>query len=55
MGTAELLVVFFIILILFGAKNIPEISRSLGKAVRDFRNAAKELKHSVDSQDLEKS
>lgn len=49
MGTGELLLVFFVILLVFGAKNIPEIAKSLGKAVKDFRNAANEIKYSVES------
>jgi len=41
-GLQELIVIFFVILILFGAKKLPEIGSSLGRAIREFRKAAKE-------------
>lgn len=42
-GWTELLVIFLVVLLLFGAKRIPEIARSLGKASREFRNARDEI------------
>ena len=42
-GWSELLVIFLVVLLLFGAKRIPEIARSLGKASREFRNARDEI------------
>lgn len=41
-GIPELIVVFVIILFLFGAKKLPEIGNALGKAIREFRKAGKE-------------
>lgn len=38
-GPLELVVIFFVILLLFGAKRLPEIGRSLGKSLRDFKRA----------------
>lgn len=38
LGMPELLVIFFIIFLLFGAKKLPEIARSLGRAVNEFKN-----------------
>jgi sec-independent protein translocase protein TatA len=40
LGTTEVLVILFIILLLFGGKKIPELMRGLGKGIREF-NAAK--------------
>jgi sec-independent protein translocase protein TatA len=40
LGAPELLVLFFIVLLLFGPKKIPEIARTLGAAVREFRRAS---------------
>lgn len=37
LGFPELLVILFVVLLLFGPKRLPEVSRGLGKAVRDFR------------------
>jgi len=42
LGMPELLVVFLIIFLLFGAKKLPGIARALGKAVREFRNPTEE-------------
>lgn len=41
-GGPELLVVMFIILLLFGAKKLPELSRSLGKSLGEFKKGQKE-------------
>ncbi len=38
-GAGEMLVLLVIILVLFGAKKIPELARSLGKATREFKEA----------------
>ena len=42
-GVYELLLILAIILILFGAKNIPELAKGLGIGLREFRKAAKEV------------
>lgn len=39
-GTPEIIVILFIILLLFGGKKIPELMRGLGRGIREF-NAAK--------------
>jgi sec-independent protein translocase protein TatA len=39
LGTPELIVVLFIILLLFGGKKLPELARSMGSAVREYSNA----------------
>ncbi len=38
-GWSELCVIFLVVLLLFGAKRIPEVARSLGRASREFKNA----------------
>lgn len=38
-GTQETLVILLFVLLLFGAKQIPEVARAFGKGVRDFRDA----------------
>jgi sec-independent protein translocase protein TatA len=42
-GIGELIVIFLIILVLFGAKRLPEIGNALGKAIKEFRKASKEM------------
>ena len=42
-GTPEILIILLIILIFFGAKKIPDLAQGLGKGIREFRNAAKDI------------
>ncbi len=39
LGWQELMIIFFVVVILFGAKRIPEIARGLGKGIREFKDA----------------
>jgi sec-independent protein translocase protein TatA len=39
LGTAEILVILCIVLLLFGGKKLPELARSLGKGIREFKQA----------------
>lgn len=41
-GIQELLVILLIVVIVFGAKRLPELSSSLGKAIRNFRRSMSE-------------
>lgn len=38
LGVPELVIIFIIILVLFGGKKIPELTRSMGDAIRQFKN-----------------
>ena len=40
----ELIVILLIILLLFGAAKLPEIARALGKSIKEFKKAGKEIK-----------
>ena len=42
-GMGELVLIFLIVLLLFGAAKLPEIARSLGKAIKEFKKAGKEF------------
>ncbi len=42
-GFREILLILLIILILFGAKRIPEMMRSMGQGVKEFKKAAKDI------------
>jgi sec-independent protein translocase protein TatA len=42
LGTGEILVIILIILLLFGAKKIPEVMRGLGTGMREFKRATRE-------------
>ncbi len=39
LGMPELLVIFFILMIVFGAKRLPEVGSGMGKAIRGFKDA----------------
>jgi sec-independent protein translocase protein TatA len=43
----ELIVVLIIILVLFGAKRLPEIGRALAKAIKEFKTAGKEIEEDI--------
>lgn len=43
LGATEIFVVFLIVLLLFGAKKLPELARGMGKAMKEFKNATKEV------------
>lgn len=46
-GGWELIVIVFIILIFFGAKKIPELAKGLGRGIREFKDATKEIKDEI--------
>ncbi|HYQ86124.1 MAG TPA: twin-arginine translocase TatA/TatE family subunit [Bacteroidota bacterium] len=48
LGTPEILVIGLVILVLFGAKRIPEFMQGLGKGVREFRKAAKDIQEEIE-------
>ena len=42
-GTQELVIVLVIVLLLFGAKRLPELGKSLGQGIKEFRKTSKEI------------
>ena len=44
LGIQELIVIFLIVFLLFGAKNLPEIAKGLGKSIKEFKNALRSMK-----------
>ncbi len=42
LGFPEILIIFFLIVLLFGAKKLPELARGLGKGLREFKQATRE-------------
>lgn len=43
-GTTEILLILFVIILLFGAKRIPELAKGLGKGIREFKDASNDDK-----------
>jgi len=46
-GMQELLIIFLVVLLLFGAKRIPDIATGLGRGIRDFKKAIKDTKDEI--------
>ncbi len=49
-GTPELLVILFAVLLLFGGKKLPELARGLGKGLREFKDASETIKRDISEQ-----
>ncbi len=52
-STGEILLIIFIIWLLFGSKNLPELARTLGKGVKKLKDAADDFKHEITKEDPE--
>ena len=50
LGTQELMLIVFVVLLLFGGKKLPELARGLGKGLRDFKEASDGLKTEIHNQ-----
>ena len=48
LGVPEMMVIFLLALVLFGPKKLPELGRTIGKALTEFRRASTELKSSFE-------
>ena len=48
-GSTELLIILFVILLLFGAKKLPELARGMGKSLREFKKATTDIEEDVRS------
>ena len=46
-GTPEILLIILVVLIFFGAKKIPELAQGLGKGIREFRKAMRDVQDEV--------
>ena len=46
-GTFEILIILFIVLLLFGAKRLPELAKGLGKGIKEFKQASNDIKEEV--------
>jgi sec-independent protein translocase protein TatA len=43
LGMGEMVLIFLVVLLLFGAKRLPEIGSSLGKGIREFKSSVREI------------
>lgn len=50
-GTQEIVLILFILLLLFGAKRLPELGQSLGKGIREFKRGVQEIQEEINEDD----
>ena len=46
-GTPEMIIIFVVVLLLFGAKKLPELARGMGKSLGEFKKAKDEFEHEI--------
>lgn len=49
-GPLEIILIFLVVLLIFGAKRIPEIARGIGKGIREFKDATNEISREIESE-----
>lgn len=49
LGWSELLIIFFIILIIFGPRKLPEVAEAMGKSIQKFKRASREVQDEIQS------
>ena len=49
LGTWEIVIIVLVILLLFGGKKLPELARGLGKGLREFKNARRDIEKEVNN------
>ena len=55
LGGPEIALIGFALLLLFGAKKIPELARGFGKGIREFKDATKDVKENIDKSIVEEN
>ena len=50
LGGTELIIVLVAVLVLFGAKKIPEFAKGLGKGINEFKKASREVTDSIENE-----
>lgn len=53
-GTWELLIILLVVILVFGAKRLPEVAKGLGQSVKEFRSGIKDVKEDVEKERAEK-
>lgn len=48
LGPWELLIIFFIILIIFGPRKLPEVAEAMGKSIQKFKRASRDAKEEIE-------
>ncbi|MFQ5797519.1 MAG: twin-arginine translocase TatA/TatE family subunit [Bacteroidota bacterium] len=50
LGVSEIVLILLVVLIFFGAKKIPELAQGLGKGLREFRKATREVQEDIENE-----
>jgi sec-independent protein translocase protein TatA len=50
LGTTELILILLVVLLLFGAKKIPDLARGMGRGIREFKDASREIKREIETE-----
>ena len=53
LGGTEVFLILVVILLLFGAKRIPELAKGLGRGIREFKDATNEMKNDIEGSNRE--
>ena len=53
-GWTEIIVILAVVLILFGAKRLPDLARSIGKSMNEFKKGMKEVTDDIKKDDVKK-
>lgn len=53
LGWPEIIIILIVALLLFGAKRLPEVGKSLGKAIREFKKSFREISDDMENEDYE--
>lgn len=54
-GFGELVIIFFVILLLFGTKRLPEIGSALGRAIKEFKKSVKNVQSDIQDSSRDES
>jgi sec-independent protein translocase protein TatA len=49
LGATEIILIVLVILLFFGARKLPELAQGLGKGIREFRKATREIQDDIES------
>jgi sec-independent protein translocase protein TatA len=48
LGGGEIFLILAVVLLFFGAKKLPELARGLGKGIREFKDASREVRENIE-------
>ncbi|MDI9355875.1 MAG: twin-arginine translocase TatA/TatE family subunit [Chitinophagaceae bacterium] len=55
LGAWEVILILGVFVLLFGAKKIPELARGIGKGIREFKDASRDIKNEIEENIKEKT